>query len=129
MTVINKFYTTGMFDGSRRFHASLIKLITNTSALYCFLPYATTSPTTLANMQTFFPLADPTSHNILATTENCSNFFLMRYFSLLIPEVFNSSRIHESSYALTVVTVHEYFCPEHFLSKSLLSAFAFIVPN
>ena len=48
-----------MSNGSRIFHASFIKLITNTSSLCFFLRYATTSPTTLANMQSLFPLADP----------------------------------------------------------------------
>jgi hypothetical protein len=75
MTAINKFDVTCMADGSRSFHASFIKLITNTSALCCFPPYATTSPTTLANMQAFFPLADPTSHNILAATEIATTSF------------------------------------------------------
>jgi hypothetical protein len=48
-----------MFNGGRIFHASFIKHITNTSALYFFSPYETTSPTTLPNMQELFPLADP----------------------------------------------------------------------
>jgi hypothetical protein len=64
-----------MFDGSRSFYASFIKLITNTSALCCFPPYATTSPTTLANMQAFFPFADTTSHNILAATKIAATSF------------------------------------------------------
>jgi hypothetical protein len=68
MTTINKFDVTCMGDGNRIFHASFIKLITNTSALCCFPPYPTTLPTTLENMQAFFPLADPTSCNILAAT-------------------------------------------------------------
>jgi hypothetical protein len=64
-----------MSDGSRSFHASFIKLITNTSTFCCFPPYATTSSTTLANMQAFFPLADPTSRNILAATEIATTSF------------------------------------------------------
>ena len=64
-----------MSDGSRIFHASFIKLITNTSALCFFFPYATTSPTTLANMQELFPLVDLTSRNILVATEIAATSF------------------------------------------------------
>jgi hypothetical protein len=75
MTAINKFYTTRKPNSSRIFHASFIKLITNTLALCCFTPYATTSPTTLANTQALFPMADSTSRNILAATENATTSF------------------------------------------------------
>jgi hypothetical protein len=111
-----------MCDGSRIFHASFIKLITNTSALCFFLPYATTSPTTLANMQAFFPLDDPMNHNHTSCHKKSSNFFPMCKFSLLNPEVFNSSWFPESSCALIVFTVHDYFFPEHFRHSAPTSA-------
>jgi hypothetical protein len=75
MTVVNKFDATWMDDDSRSFHAYFIRLITKNSYFCCFLSYETTSPTTLANMQAFFPLADPTSHNILATIEIAATSF------------------------------------------------------
>jgi hypothetical protein len=70
-----------MSDGSRRFHASFIKIITDTLALCCFPPYATTSPTTLANMQALFHLADSTNHNILIATEIVATSFPCATFS------------------------------------------------
>jgi hypothetical protein len=85
MNAINKFYTTWKSDGIRIFYASFIKLITNTLALCFFPPYATKSPTTLANTQAFFPLANPTNHNHTSYHKNCSNFFLPIKFFLVDP--------------------------------------------
>jgi hypothetical protein len=58
-------------------------------------------------MKELFPLVVPTSHNILAATEISATSFPMYNFSLPIPEVFNSSWILESSYALLVIIVHD----------------------
>ena len=67
MTSINKFDVACMVDGSRIFHYSFIKP-NQPSILFFFPPYTTTSPTMLANMQAFFPLADPKIHNTLPAT-------------------------------------------------------------
>jgi hypothetical protein len=83
MNVVNKFDATWMDDESRRFHDYFIILITNTSSFFCFLPYATTSPTTLANMQAFFPVADPTNSSFgfgighFVYPSHFSSFFLL----------------------------------------------------
>lgn len=86
------------------------------------LQFVTTSPTTLANMKAFFPLADPTSHNHTSCHRNCSNFFPMCNFSLLNLEVFNSSQVPKSSCVVIVVIVHDYFFPKHFRRSAPTSA-------
>ena len=94
MTTI-KIYTTWIFDSSRSFHASFINLITNTSALCCFLHYATTLPTKLATCKhSFLGLANQAITYLLPQIA-ATSFSLWPFF-LWIPEAFNSSKIPKS---------------------------------